>query len=319
LAALRSQTSPVDEIVVVDNGSTDGTVDWLRLQADVTLIANATNRGFAAANNQGFTRSSGAHVLLLNPDVELGREYIERCLQHFDRPEVGSVTGKLLRAAPEGIIDSTGHNVYRVGWAENRGEELPDRGYDGAEEVFGVCAAAAVYRRQALESAVVDGELLDESYFSYIEDVDLDWRLRWFGWQAWYEPTALARHHRSASGGRFSTPIMRHILKNRVLTVVKNYDARSLWLNLPGVTAFTLVKTVDFARTDPRAALGLVDAARLMRPALRRRRLVRAGRRASPAQVSRWLQPFPWLDRIRRRTRKPTGTVPGSPRARQDS
>jgi GT2 family glycosyltransferase len=301
IESLRAQTMPPDQVVVVDNGSSDGSVEWFREQPDVELIEHRTNVGFAAANNDGIRVCRCDLVLCLNADVVLAPGYIELCGRHFDRPEVGSVTGKLLRANPEGMIDSTGHAVYRIGWAENRGEELPDSGYDSAGEVFGVCAASALYRLAALQSVAVDGEVFDESYFSYIEDVDLDWRLRWGGWLAWYEPAAAAVHHRSASGARTSAQILRHILKNRILTVVKNYDSRTLILNLPGVTAFTLAKTFDFTRMHPSAALGLVDAARLLPAAVRKRRWIRARRRAEPAQVMGWLLPFPWRARILRR------------------
>lgn len=301
LTALRAQTWPPREVVVVDNGSVDGSLEWLSRQADIILITNKSNLGFAAANNQGIRATSGQLVLLLNSDVELATDYLERTTRHFERSDIGSVTGKLLRANPPNIIDSTGHAVFGLGWAENRGEMSTDSGYDQAGEVFGVCAAAAVYRREALDSAVIDSEYLDESYFSYIEDVDLDWRLRWMGWSAWYEPTAVAVHHRHGSGARRSPAIMRHILKNRILTVVKNYDGRSLLTNLPGLVLFTTIKTVDFARDHPSSMLGLIDAARLMPAAVRRRRQIMDGRRVAPAAVRPWLQRFPWRDRVRRR------------------
>jgi GT2 family glycosyltransferase len=301
LDSIHSQTLVPAQVIVVDNGSQDGTTEWLRKRPDVELVANRFNRGFAAANNQGIRRADGDQLLLVNADVELEPDYIERCAAHFEDASVGSVTGKLLRPGAARRLDSAGHAVYGLGWAENRGEELPDAGYDRPEEVFGVCAAAALYRRAALESVIVEGELLDESYFAYIEDIDLDWRLRWMGWRAWYEPAAVAIHHRSATGARFSTPIMRHILKNRILTVVKDYDGRMLARNAPGILAFTVTKTIDFARSNPGAVLGLVDAARLMPRALRWRRILRERRVAEPASVARWLRPFPWAERARRR------------------
>lgn len=286
---------------MVDNGSTDGSLDWLRRQPGLKLIANEVNTGFAAANNQGIRATTAEFVLLLNVDVELAPDYVELCVRRFEEAGVGSVTGKLLRADPPGVIDSTGHTVFGLGWAENRGEMLADSGYDEPGEVFGVCAAAAIYRRAALDTAASDSEFLDETFFSYIEDVDLDWRLRWMGWRAWYEPRAVAVHHRHGSGARRSPAIMRHILKNRILTVVKNYDGRSLVTNLPGLALFTAIKTLDFARVHPSSALGLVDAARLMPTAVRRRREIRLRRLARPEQVRSWLQPFPWPDRVFRR------------------
>ena len=297
LQTLRNQTHPLTQLIVIDNGSADGSPEWLRQQNDVELIENAANRGFAAANNQGIELARANFVLLANSDVEIAPDYIERCLDHFNRAEVGSVTGKLLRAAPPGVIDSTGHNVYRIGWAENRGEELPDRGFDTPTEVFGVCAAAALYRSAALDAVRLEGQVFDESYFAYIEDVDLDWRLRWAGWRAWYEPEAVAIHHRSASGARFTAPVMRNIIKNRLLTVVKNYDRRSLLLYSPSVALFTLVKIADFGRLHPSALLGISDTVGELPRALRYRRRIRP----RPPGPSAWLLPFPWRHRVWRR------------------
>lgn len=309
LTSLRGQRPALMEIVVVDNGSTDGTVEWLRNQTDVTLIEEAVNLGFAAANNRGLARCTGEAVLLVNADVKLAPDYVDRCSAHLDQEDIGSVTGKLLRAEPAGVIDSTGHTVYGLGWAENRGElALDGPDFETGQEVFGVCAAAGLYRASAVASVAIDAEIFDESYFSYIEDVDLDWRLRWAGWRAWYEPQAVAIHHRSATGARFSTPVMRHILKNRLLTVVKNYDASWLLRQGFGVAAFTAIKTVDFARSHPVAALGLVDFGRLLPEAMRKRRAVKSLRRASSTEMRGWLLPFPWRQRVFRRLR---GRGPG--------
>ena len=230
-------------------------------------------------------------------------DYVERILPAFEDDHVGSVTGKLLRPGPARLIDSTGHNVFGMGWAENRGEELPDVGNDREEEIFGVCAAAAAYRLAALTETAIDGEVFDESYFAYIEDVDLDWRLRWLGWKAWYVPGAVGIHHRSSTGGRYTAPIMRHILKNRFLTVMKNYDRPMLMRNLPGIIVFTIVKTIDFARVHPVAALGLVDMARMGPAARRRGRAARQAGRVSGDEMKLWLKPFPWISRVLRRLR----------------
>ena len=301
VSSLRRQTAPLAQIVLVDNASRDGTLDWARAQPDVEVVANPDNRGFAAANNQGIALATSEIVLLVNADVELAPDYIELCIKDFGNPRVGSVTGKLFRSGSVRLVDSTGHDVFTVGWAMNRGEEGADNGPEPPADVFGVCAAAGLYRRAALDATAVDGEVLDESYFAYIEDVDLDWRLRWNGWLARYQPAAEGIHHRHASGGPQAAPIMRHILKNRLLTVVKNYPAGWLLRHGPGIIAFTMVKTVDFSRRRPDAALGLVDFARLLPSGLRKRRAVNAMRRVSAAEVHGWLRPFPWRDASMRR------------------
>jgi GT2 family glycosyltransferase len=219
----------------------------------------------------------------------------------------GSVTGKLLRPRGDGapaIVDSTGHILYRNGWAANRGEGLRDSNqWERSEEVFGVTGAAPLYRMAMLRE-VTDGPArpFDERFFAYIEDVDLDWRMRWLGWKAWYEP-AVAWHHRSATGARRSPFILRHILKNRLLLVANN----DLWpqglLRLPGVVAFTVLTGVQFALESPTAPLGIVDFIRQLPESFQRRRFLRAHRRASSRDIARWMQPFPYRQKIGRKLR----------------
>ncbi len=287
--------------IVVDNGSTDGSLE--RLQADdprLMVIRNLTNRGFAAAANQGVAAAEGSWVLMLNQDVELEPDYISRLLAagHGDA-RIGAVTGKLLRWSAAGqtppVVDSTGHILYRNSWASNRGEGLVDRAqWDSPGEVFGVSAAAALYRRAMLEQ-VSDGcaQPFDERFFAYIEDVDLDWRARLLGWKAWYEP-AVAWHHRGGSGTRRRAATLRHILTNRLLLVANN----DLWpdglLRLPGVVAFTLMTAVQFGVESPGALLGFADFVRLLPGSLRRRRFLRAQGKPARAEIRRFLEPFPY-------------------------
>ena len=224
---------------------------------------------------------------------------------------IGSVAGKLLRprtGTESPIVDSTGHILYRNGWAANRGEGLPDSGqWERAEEVFGVTGAAPLYRMKMLRE-ISDGSArpFDERFFAYIEDVDLDWRMRWLGWKAWYEP-AVAWHHRSATGARRSPFILRHILKNRLLLVANN----DLWpqglLRLPSVAAFTVLTGVQFALESPAAPLGIIDFIRRWPESFRRRRFLRARRQVSSRDIARWMQPFPYRQKIGGKLRRGTG------------
>jgi len=214
--------------------------------------------------------------------------------ERLTRVGPGTAMGKLLRPGRE-VIDSAGHLMYACGWAVNRGEDRPDSPqYGAAEEVFGVTAAAALYRRALLEDVAPDGEVFDSSFFSYVEDVDLDWRARLRGWTAWYEPAAVAIHQRSATGARGSAAIQRHILKNRLLTVVKNEGGRGAWRRLPAVLAFTAVKSGQLLVTQPTALAGVVDFARLLPAAVRKRRVIQSRRTAS---VESWFQPGWWRRR----------------------
>jgi GT2 family glycosyltransferase len=310
LRSLLRQTHPIGDLIVVDNASTDGSLERLRAEVPgLTVVSNPRNLGFAAAANQAVAAAKGSWLLLCNLDVEFEPDYVARLVAAGERdPMIGSVTGKLLRVRTGGaatIVDSTGHVMFRNGWAANRGEGLPDTGqWERAEEVFGVTAAGALYRMKMLRE-VADGPArpFDTRFFAYLEDIDLDWRMRWLGWKAWYEPVT-AWHHRSATGARRSSFILRHILKNRLLLVANNDLPPRGLLRIPGVAAFTVLAATQFALESPPALLGMVDFLRQLPGSGQRRRFIKARRRVAPREVEGWMQPFPYRKQIFRRLRQ---------------
>lgn len=311
LRTVLAQDQAPSEVIVVDNASTDGSLERLQeLHPPLKVITNPRNMGFARAANQAVAQATGDWLLLLNLDIELTTDYTSRLLAAAARDDrIGSVIGKLLRPKSGGdvIVDSTGHVLFRNGWAGNRGENLPDTGqWERAGEVFGVTAAAALYRMDMLRD-VVDGTArpFDERFFAYIEDVDLDWRMRWLGWKAWYEP-AIAWHHRSATGARRSPLILRHILKNRLLLIANNDLWPQGFIRLPGVALFTFLTAGAFALESPSAPLGIVDAIRFLPESFRRRHFVRSRKRVSANSIAAWMEPFPYLRKIGRTLRSGT-------------
>jgi len=304
LDALAAQDYRPIETIVVDNGSVDGSVELLEHRQDVRLIRNPRNLGFAAANNIALRAATGEYVLLLNYDATLEPGYVASLVAALQRDErLGSATGKLLRPAGAGtprVIDSTGHVIFRNDWAANRGENEPDGpAHDLAGEVFGVCAAAGLYRRAMLDDVTVDGEVLDSTFFTYLEDVDLDWRAQLRGWRSWYEPAARATHHRGGSGGRVSVEIQRHIFKNRILMIIKNDRGGSLTWRLPGILAFTVAKFTQGMIRSPAFAGAVWQTIRAMPQAWRRRRHIQARRTAPSLVMDRWFAPYPYLTKLR--------------------
>lgn len=291
---------------MADNASTDGSVDGLEGDPSVRLIANRRNLGFAVANNRAIGAANGEFILILNNDAVLASDYVRLLVETLQAdPRRGSATGKLLRPARPGapqLIDSTGHIMYRNIWSTNRGEEEPDGpNLDRPDEVFGVCAAAALYRRAMLDDAMVDGEVYDSSFHAYEEDIDLDWRARLRGWTSWYEPRAVAVHERGGSGSWYSTRTQRHIFKNRILMIVKNDAGIQMLPRLPGMMAFTGAKLVQLLLVRPAALLGVWDAIRLIPDAVRKRRLIQQRRVVKPADIERWFVPYPYVRKFRQR------------------
>ncbi len=241
LEALRGQSCALQQIVVVDNGSTDGSADWLAAQDDVTLIRHASNEGYCRGYNRAIEATDTPFVLLLNTDAYLEPDFVESCLQVLEADvDCAAVTGAFYEEA-------TRQHIGGGFWLRPQMRMLPIPALEQPQEVFGVTGAAALYRRAALENIRIEGQIYDEAYFSYGEDIDLAWRLRAFGWHAAYTPGARAHHVGSGSLGgalRFfdkPTFFQRQALRNRYLTLVKNARGRDLLHILPVMCAAELV------------------------------------------------------------------------------
>ena len=305
LESVRAQSSQPAEILVWDNGSSDPSVALAR-RFGVPVVLAGRNLGFAAAANEIIRRTTARCVLLLNPDAYPCPEYLARVERVADAdPKVGSVTGKLLRAsAADGppVLDSTGHLLYRNRSAVNRGENETDRGqYDAPGEVFGVCAAAALYRRAMLEDVRVGPDYFDPAFFAYLEDVDLDWRARLRGWKAYYEPSAVAFHERGHPGkrGTRNATLLRHSLKNRYLMVLRNDRLTDLVRDAPAMLGMEAMRFVDYALTHPSALRGYLDLPPLLRRALAARREIQRRRRVPPAAMRPWFRAYPFGRKLR--------------------
>ncbi len=308
LSSLLEQTTPTMQRIVVDNASTDGSLERLRVcDPNLEVIQNSSNLGFARAANQAFEAARGDWLLLLNQDVVLERDYLSRLIgAAVGDSTIGSVTGKLLKpGAGDKVIDSAGHLLFRNGWAANRGFMEVDTGqFETAQEVFGVCAAAALYRMAMLRD-VCEGTArpFDERFFAYIEDVDLDWRARWLGWRARYVPVE-AFHRRGASGVSSSPRQARRTIANRLMVVGNN----DLWpaglLRLPLAAAFAVAGVLRSLAPAPEVILGPVDALRGARSCQARRRFLLARRRVGESEMATWMQPFPFRERLVAELRK---------------
>jgi GT2 family glycosyltransferase len=197
---LRRQTFTDFEVILVDNGSSDGTQAYVRERyPEVCLLELGENRGFTGACNAGYAVAHGEIICLLNNDTETDPGWLAAVANAFDRhPEVGIIASKILLFDRRDYFHAAG-DYYRVdGIPGNRGVWERDEGqYDQEEYVFGACAAASFYRRQLLEEV----GFLDDDFFFSCEDVDLSWRAHLTGWQVLYVPSAVVYHKLKASGG----------------------------------------------------------------------------------------------------------------------
>lgn len=290
LGSLRRMRRPPAEIVVADNGSTDGTADLVRRDfPEVDLVECGANLGFCRANNLGIARTRSPYVLVLNPDTRLAADFLEQLLPAFEDPRVGMAAGKLLRFDGK-TLDSAGQVLGRSRQPKDRGYGRIDRGqFDRDEEVFGACAAAALYRRAMLESIVDrDGAYFDEAFFAFFEDLDLAWRARRRGWKAAYRHRAVGEHARGGTArgplilrrwaallGRDSE-IRFHVAKNRYLTILRNDTRRDYLKNAPFILARDLATAALLLLVSPGALVRLWRERRVFGEALAKRRLDRA-------------------------------------------
>ncbi len=224
VASLERALEKIDgagDIVVVDNASEDGSVAALRtVHPSVRVIENERNLGFPAGVTIGVGATEGEWVLLLNNDATVEPDSVTELLRAADgRPEVGSVAAQMLFADGSGLINSTGFGLDRLGVGYERGlGELPDSTETEPIEVFGASGGGSIFRRRMLDE--IGG--FDDSFFVYLEDVDVGWRARRAGWIALYAPKAVVHHHHSLTAKHGSPFKYFHVGRNRVRLLAKN-------------------------------------------------------------------------------------------------
>ncbi len=307
LASLCLPQEAPFEAIVVDNGSTDGSIELLdRLQATLPfplrVIRNADNRGFCAANNQGIAAARGEFVALLNNDAEAGPGWLKALLQAFTDPQVGMAASKVLVHEDPRMIDKVGHLIYLDGQNRGRGTGQFDHGqFDRVEEVLWPDGCACMYRKSMLDE--IGG--FDEDFFAYGDDAELGLRARIAGWGCLYMPTAVVRHHRGSTLGKQNPRRLILIERNRVLLAAKLFPGTLLWRNVAyyvarmaaGLWAAMLNRGEISRFQSPGGKLtalwamlrGDWEALKLLPRMLRKRRQLRSLRKLSPSQVKQLL------------------------------
>ena len=246
LAATAQQSFQDFTTVVVDNNSADGSVAAIRAQyPHVHVLPLAANAGFAGGVNHALrTHAPGPLVALLNPDAFPAVNWLENLVAAAAaHPEFAAFGSRMFSDTKQRLLDGVGDAYHVSGLPWRQGHGCPNSAqYDQAREIFAPCAAAALYRRSALESV----GLLDEDYFLYVEDVDLGFRLRLAGHRALYAPQATIQHVGSAFVGRNSDFQVYHGHRNLVWVYVKNMPGCLFWLFLPMHIALNLVTLLWF-------------------------------------------------------------------------
>jgi len=234
LDSLQRSSCDSFEVIVVDNGSSDGS--QVHIHDDypwVRLIPLVQNYGFARACNEGIAVADGELICLLNNDIEVHPDWLSEIKAGMERhPECGMGTSKMLFFDERDVIYNTGDMFHAMCTGGPRGFGQKDRGqYENEEYVFGACAGAGVYRRALFEHIGV----FDEDFFIFSEDVDINLRAQYFGYQCIYLPRAKVFHMGTATVGFHSDWHVSLFSRNNLFVLIKNYGIRDFMRNLWGI------------------------------------------------------------------------------------
>ncbi|MCR5302892.1 MAG: glycosyltransferase family 2 protein [Lachnospiraceae bacterium] len=245
LDALKLQSIEID-IIVVDNGSDDGSDEAAAAYEGVRLIKLDENTGFCHAVNVGIKAAKTDYVILLNNDTRVGADFAKELLLCAKaRKDTFSVASKMLQMSDPGKIDSAGDLYCALGWAFSIGKDGSSSKYDREEEVFSACAGAAIYKKSLIEKL----GYFDEQHISYLEDLDIGYRARINGYINRYTPKAVVYHAGSGTtGSRYNAFKVRMAARNSIYVIHKNMPIVMVVLNLPFLLAGFGIKMLYFAK-----------------------------------------------------------------------
>ena len=243
--ALEKQTTKDFKILVVDNGSTDGSGEWLK-EREIPSIFLPENTGFSGAVNVGIRAADTPYVILLNNDTKVAPHYVEALERAMDRSEkIFSVSSKMIQMYHPDLMDDAGDMYSILGWAYQRGVGRSVNLYQKSCRVFSACAGAAIYRRAVFDEI----GLFDELHFAYLEDIDVGWRAKLYGYDNVYCPDAAVYHVGSGtSGSRYNSFKVRLAARNCIYLNYKNMPGWQILLNAPFLLAGIFVKYLFFVK-----------------------------------------------------------------------
>lgn len=289
--AVLAQTYSEIELILVDNGSHDGSAAFLKSQYPAfLLVENEHNIGFAAGMNLGIRRATGEYILPLNVDVFLQEDYVAIAVEQGMRREsrIGMVCGKVFRYDHGKTQQLADVGKYLVGRMTMKNSQNSEK----EEFVFGPNGSCPLYRRKMLEDTELPrNQFYDEAYFAYAEDLDLHWRAQIAGWRCLYLPNLISWHVHSASVGGNVRLIdkpaffQQLVLRNRHMNIIKNLPAALFLLYFPAIVLTELLTFVYFAFRRP-GNLWVVFSAyhwtmKSLRETLNKRRLIQQNKRVT--------------------------------------
>ena len=247
LDTLREQTYRDYEVLLVDNGSGDGSLAFAEEHYPwVKVLPLDRNYGFCGAVNAGIRAAQTPYVFLLNNDTKLHPDCIEELMiMMHSHPNCFSCSARMIKMSEPDRLDDAGDYYCALGWAYALGKDRPCAKYLKPRKVFAACGGASMYRRQVFERI----GMFDEAHFAYLEDIDVGYRAQIYGYENWYCPDAIVWHVGSAtSGSRYNEFKIRHSSRNNIYMIYKNMPLLQIILNFPLLLIGFLIKWLFFIR-----------------------------------------------------------------------
>jgi GT2 family glycosyltransferase len=287
LNSVVKQTKRFKEIVVVDNRSQDRSLGIIAGFPQVRVIALHENCGYAGGANRGIKECTADLILVANADIILAPDFNASVIEKFaEDPDITLLSPLILRFDRQ-TVDSAGQALSRslypleIGYNRSLSRVNPGEG-----PVFSVCGAATVFRRRSLEELELDGEYYDEDFFAFWEDLDIGWRAQLYGFKTYFYPGAIVYHYRSATlkrnfFSRFSlslsrsTDIKYHLVKNRYLTLIKNFRFRDFWWTVPFAFLKDIIWVSVLTISAPKNIIRLFRSGRYFKNGFRKRKMIK--------------------------------------------
>ncbi|MEG1957682.1 MAG: glycosyltransferase family 2 protein [Lachnospiraceae bacterium] len=247
LEALEKQTYQDFHIIVVDNASTDGSLSYFAQEyPTIEVIALTQNYGFSKAVNEGIRHATSPYVILLNNDTIADKYFVAELVSAIETSKhIFSVSSKMIQMYHPDLIDSAGDLYTLLGWGVCRGSGRPIENYTTKDQIFSACAGASIYRCNVFNKI----GYFDESHFAYLEDIDIGYRAKIYGYKNTYCPTALVQHVGSGtSGAKYSTFKVKLSSRNSVYLNYKNMPFLQLVLNFLPLSFGYIVKYLFFCK-----------------------------------------------------------------------
>jgi len=263
LESLGMQSEKEFKIIIVDNGSTDSSLQIIEDETkklvakgfdekNIVLIRNQDNLGFCGGVNTGILKVDTEFCILLNNDTVVDKDFVKESVKGIEESKkIFSVSAKMIQMHNKDLIDSAGDGYTILGWGYPIGNDKPVEGYNKKREVFSACAGAAIYRTELLKKI----GLFDENHFAYLEDVDIGYRAKIFGYKNMYNPKATVYHEGSGfSGSRHNEFKIKNAARNNVFLLYKNMPLVQLIVNFGFILTGCIVKYVFFLLKSKRFA-----------------------------------------------------------------